>query len=128
MLSVKPLDEAAIVAAGHPWLKPVWHDGRWRLYQVADADPLAEPPATVQQAGPAAITLEVPRPGPVLLRIPWSPWLSVEGATDASHGCLLAAGEWTVLYAPTPGTYRVGGRYSLVRGTPCLTKEPALSP
>ncbi|MFI6445010.1 MFS transporter [Kitasatospora sp. NPDC050543] len=120
--------EAEIVAAGHGWLSPVWQDERWRLYQVADSAPLADPPATVREAGPAAMTVDVPRAGAVLLRIPWSPWLGVEGDGERTRGCLAEAGEWTVLHASEPGTYRIGGRYGLTRGSPCLHLPPAAGP
>ena len=114
------VDEARIVAAGHSWLSPVWQDDRWRLFRVADAAPLAEPPATVTQAGAAALTVDVGVAGPVLLRIPWSPWLGVQGPGGAVAGaCLAASGDWTVLHAPLPGTYRVVGRYALTRGNQC---------
>ncbi|MFJ1708600.1 MFS transporter [Kitasatospora sp. NPDC088346] len=147
VLPVAQLDDAAvreaeIVARGQTWLDPIWRDDGWRLYRVADPLPLVEPPATVREAGPAALTLDVPRAGPVLLRVPWSPWLGIEGVEGVegtggvggpdrpdrpdrsgpggpSPGCLAEAGEWTVLYAPGPGTYRIGGRYGLPRGNPC---------
>ncbi|MFC8447533.1 MFS transporter [Kitasatospora sp. NPDC057223] len=113
------VDEARIVAAGHPWLSPVWQDDRWRLFRVADAAPLAEPPATVTRAGAAALTVEVTVAGPVLLRIPWSPWLGVRGPAGTAAACLAASGDWTVLHAPGPGSYRVFGRYALTRGDRC---------
>lgn len=114
------VDEARIVAAGYPWLNLIWHDDKWRLYRVTDATSMAAAPATVTQATPAALTLEVPYAGPVLLRIPWSPWLGVQGASDsAARGCLAESGGWTMLYAPEPGTYRVAGRYSLNPSSPC---------
>ncbi|MDH6114825.1 hypothetical protein P3T36_001176 [Kitasatospora sp. MAP12-15] len=113
------VDEAHIVAAGYPWLSLVWGDENWRLYRVTDATPLVAAPATVTQATAAALTLEVPYAGPVLLRIPWSPWLGVRGSDQASRGCLAESGGWTMLYAPEPGTYQVAGRYSLNPSSPC---------
>ncbi|MFF3596899.1 MFS transporter [Kitasatospora indigofera] len=113
------VDEARIVAAGHPWLSPVWQDDRWRLFRVAGSLPLADPPGTVREAGPAALTVDVAVAGPVLLRVPWSPWLGVVGPDGTGRGCLAQAGEWTVLHAPGPGTYRVAGRYGLPRGNRC---------
>ncbi|WP_405589426.1 MFS transporter [Streptomyces sp. NBC_01190] len=115
--------EAALVAAGQTWLRPVWHDANWRLYQVTGAAPLADPPAVVDEAGPAELTVTMPRPGSVVLRIPWSPVLGVEGASDNKHGCVTADGDWTRLYAPTPGKYRIGGSYALIRGTQCDKEE-----
>lgn len=109
------VEEARIVANGNSWLKPVWQGDQWRLYQVTDAIPLVDPPATVTQANPAIMTVQVTEPGRVLVRVPWSPWLSIEGAKDGAGGCLADADGWTALYAPTPGSYRLTGRYSFPR-------------
>ncbi|MBY8877925.1 MFS transporter [Streptomyces sp. PLK6-54] len=115
--------EAKIVAAGNTWLHPVWSDAHWKLYEVTGAEPLADPPAVVDQAGPAELTVTMPRSGWVVLRIPWSPVLGIEGAKDNKHGCLTPDGDWTRLYAPTPGTYRIGGSYALIRGTQCAKDQ-----
>lgn len=117
------VDEARIVEAPHTWLRPVWNDADWRLFRVTDPLPLADPPATVRVAGPAVVTVDVPQPGPVLLRIPWSPWLTIEGGASADGSCLSGADGWTVLHAARAGEYQVAGRYSLTRGTQC-PKEP----
>jgi hypothetical protein len=116
--------EAKIVAAGNnDWLRPVWQDAHWKLYEVTGALPLADPPAVVNEAGPAELSVTMPRPGSVLLRIPWSPVLGIEGADDNKHGCLTSDGDWTRLYAPAAGTYRIGGSYSQIRGTQCPKDE-----
>jgi hypothetical protein len=110
------MEEAEIVAGGQPWLKQVWHDGNWRLYELADPEPLADPPASVARADDGELDINVPVSGWVLVRVPWSPWL---GVRDGAPGCLAQAGDWTRLYAPQPGRYRLGGSYQLPRGTPC---------
>jgi hypothetical protein len=110
------MEEARIVAAGQPWLKQIWRDGHWHLYELADPEPLADPPATVARADDGELDINVPSGGWVLVRVPWSPWLGVRGGTP---GCVAQAGDWTRLYAPVPGRYRLGGSYQLPRGTPC---------
>jgi hypothetical protein len=115
--------EAKIVAAGQPWLHPVWRDADWRVYRVSGAAPLADPPAVVDEAGPTELTVTMPAAGSVLLRIPWSPVLGIKGTSDDQHGCVTSAGDWTRLYAPAAGTYRIGGSYALIRGTQCDKKE-----
>jgi hypothetical protein len=95
------------------------------------------------------MTLQVHKPGRVLVRIPYSPWLSLVDdrgkslkppqETDASkdraedepktydnvNGCLMETEEdargdkWTTLLAPKAGTYRLASPYQLPRGTPC---------
>jgi hypothetical protein len=116
--------EAKIITSGYPWLSLVWADAGWRVYRVDGVEPLATPPATVTSDGPAAITLDVPRPGTVLVRIAWSPWLAVRGVVDddpAPHACLAQHGKWTELSTPTAGTFTIEARYSLNRGTACPT-------
>lgn len=115
--------EAKIVAAGQPWLRPVWRDANWQLFRVTGADPMADPPAVVDEAGPAELTVTMPVAGSTLVRIPWSPVLGIEGASDNKHGCLTQDGDWTRLYAPRPGKYRIGGSFGQIRGTQCSKKD-----
>ncbi|MGV9883780.1 MFS transporter [Streptomyces sp. NPDC003006] len=72
--------EAQLIGKGLPYLKQVWVDSNWRLYEVLDPKPLAEPHAVVERAEPGEMTLRVKEPGRVLIRIPYSPWLSVVDA------------------------------------------------
>ena len=113
--------EANIITTGYSWLHPVWNDANWRVYQVDGAEPFATPPATVVQAGPAALTINMPQPGDVLLRIAWSPWLAIAGVNDDApvRACLARNGMWTELSTPTAGTFTIESRYALDRGTPC---------
>jgi hypothetical protein len=138
-------EEAALVAGGLPYLREVWADTDWRLYEVADPTPLAEPPAEVTSFDANEVVLSVSSPGTVLVRVPYSPWLSLVDAqgdaleapesdtTDTSpvnvHGCLSEheqptgtgqpEDEWTLLHAPKPGIYRIAAPYKLPRGTTC---------
>lgn len=98
--------EAKIVRSGQPWLRPVWHDASWTLYQVAHPTPLASPPAQVVSTTPAKLTLSTSRGGTTTIRIRWSRFLVVDG-----KGRLSKAGEWTQLTVPGPGTYHVSGHY-----------------
>ncbi|MFG2307605.1 MFS transporter [Streptomyces sp. NPDC048566] len=141
--------ERRLVQRGMPYLRQVWGDANWQLFTVTDPVPLAEPHAVVDRAEQGELTIEVKRAGRVLIRIPYSPWLSIvdpdgkslkppqetqaskeraEGTArtyDNLNGCLMpteetAAGDtWTQLLAPKPGTYRLAAPYQLPRGTPC---------
>ncbi|WP_435858830.1 MFS transporter [Streptomyces pathocidini] len=138
--------EAELVAGGQRYLKPVWSDANWKLYRVVDPVPMADPPATVERADAGELVVTVRSAGPVLIRIPYSPWLGLvdrkgkgvppprkNAAGDDFrnvHGCLtrqepraVPDGEpqdtWTLLHAPRPGTYRIAAPYQLPRGTPC---------
>ncbi|MFE4965092.1 MFS transporter [Streptomyces sp. NPDC056660] len=141
--------ERALVQRGMPYLKQVWGDANWQLFRVTDPTPLAEPDAVVDSAEQGELTIEVRKAGRILIRIPYSPWLSIVDAdgkslkppqeTQASkhradgtpktyvnvNGCLLETPEdakgdqWTMLLAPKTGTYRLAAPYQLPRGTPC---------
>ncbi|CAL9484155.1 MFS transporter [Streptomyces sp. enrichment culture] len=141
--------ERALVQRGLPYLNQVWGDANWQLFKVTDPTPLAEPNAVVDRAEQGEMVLQVREAGRILVRIPYSPWLSIVDAegkslkppqeTEASkdrpegepktyvnvNGCLRETEEdaqgdrWTELLAPKPGTYRLAAPYQLPRGTPC---------
>ncbi|MEV7243391.1 MFS transporter [Streptomyces sp. NPDC093248] len=141
--------ERTLLRRGMPYLRQIWGDANWQLFAVTDPAPLAEPDAVVDRAEQGEMTLQVRKPGRILIRIPYSPWLSIvdgEGKslkppqeTDASqhrdegtpktyenvNGCLTETAEdakgdrWTVLLAPRAGTYHLAAPYQLPRGTPC---------
>ncbi|MFC8276123.1 MFS transporter [Streptomyces sp. NPDC057271] len=69
--------EAELVADGLPYLKQVWSDENWRLFEVENPTPLANPPADVLRAGANEVVIEVDDPGRVLIRVPYSPWLAL---------------------------------------------------
>ncbi|MFD9500466.1 MFS transporter [Streptomyces sp. NPDC060035] len=71
------LQETELVRKGQPYLKAVWSDANWKLFRVLDPVPLADPPATVERAGPDELTIRVQSAGRVLIRIPYSRWLAV---------------------------------------------------
>ncbi|MFE9681431.1 hypothetical protein ACFYXC_03095 [Streptomyces sp. NPDC002701] len=99
-------EEARLVENGTPWLEPVWQDPHWRVYRVRDAVPLVSAPGTVVHADSAEIVVRVPRPGPVTVRVAFSPWLYAEGG-----GCLAKEGEFTRLTVTEPGEYRISSGY-----------------
>ncbi|WP_328554970.1 MULTISPECIES: MFS transporter [unclassified Streptomyces] len=141
--------ERELVQRGMPYLRQIWGDANWQLFTVTDPTPLAEPHAVVDLAEQGELTIEVKEAGRILIRIPYSPWLSIvdakgkslkppqetkasKGGADGAvktydnlNGCLMptqetAAGDkWTELLAPKPGTYRIAAPYQLPRGTPC---------
>nr|WP_239072410.1 MFS transporter [Streptomyces bauhiniae] len=143
------LRERELVLRGMPYLDRVWSDPNWQLYRVTDPAPMAEPNAVVRRAEQGEMTLDVSKPGRVLVRVPYSPWLSVvdehgkslappqeteesKGRPEGSpksfvnvNGCLRetpvdASGDrWTVLLAPKAGTYHLAAPYQLPRGTHC---------
>ncbi|QOV37719.1 MFS transporter [Streptomyces ferrugineus] len=141
--------ERELVQRGMPYLRQVWGDANWQLFKVTNPAPLAEPNAVVDRAEQGEMTMRVSKPGRILIRIPYSPWLSIVDAegkkldppeeTQASkdrpdgepktydnvNGCLTETEEdafgdqWTMLVAPKAGTYHLAAPYDVPRGTPC---------
>ncbi|WSQ09889.1 MFS transporter [Streptomyces sp. NBC_01231] len=141
--------ERQLVQRGMPYLRQIWGDANWQLFMVTDPAPLAEPNSIVDRAAQGELTMEVKKAGRILIRIPYSPWLSIVDAegnklkppqeTDVSkergedeaksydnvNGCLMETAEdaegdkWTMLIAPRAGTYRLAAPYTVPRGTPC---------
>jgi hypothetical protein len=99
-------DEARLLQHHPPsWLQLVWQDANWRIYRVRDAVPLVSAPATLERANGAELTIRMPRPGTVTVRIAYSPWLNTDG------GCLSQHGEFTRLTVDKAGQYRIGSEY-----------------
>ncbi|MEU2745434.1 MFS transporter [Streptomyces collinus] len=141
--------ERALVRRGLPYLTQIWGDATWQLFKVSAPTPLAEPNAVVDRAEQGEMVLRVKKAGRILVRIPYSPWLSIVDAEGKSlkppqeteesrnrpegepktyvnvNGCLTETEEdaqgdkWTELLAPKAGTYRLAAPYQLPRGTPC---------
>jgi hypothetical protein len=72
--------ERALVQRGMPYLKQIWGDANWQLFRVTDPTPLAEPNAVVDRAAQGELTMRVKKAGRILIRIPYSPWLSIVDA------------------------------------------------
>jgi hypothetical protein len=110
-----PLDfagvrEGALVAAGVPGLRLVWHDADWRVWRVAGSGGLATGGAHVVALGAEGVTVAVPRAEQVTIRLRWNPdWRVTAGA-----GCPAETPSgWTGLRAPRAEhvtlTVRLGG-------------------
>ncbi len=107
--------EAVLVRYRRPdWLQPVWRDAHWRVYRVRDAVPLVSEPGRVVRTTSADLVVHVSRPGPVTVRVAYSPWLRAHGA------CLAKDGDFTRLTVPAAGEYRISSEYG--RPSPAPTR------
>jgi hypothetical protein len=70
--------EAAVVADRPAYLREVWRDSTWTLYEVASPVSIVDN-ATLVRATPAALTFDVTVPGDVVVRVRWSRWLTLSG-------------------------------------------------
>lgn len=73
-LADAPLDgageqEAALIESGLRFLRPVWSDRHWRVWEVVDATGVVDGPAEIVDMTADTVTLDVLRPGDVTLRV-----------------------------------------------------------
>jgi hypothetical protein len=104
--------EAGILESGQPYLKPVWHNAHWRVWQVAGYHGLVDGPAHLQSLTTDGFVLRVTKAGSVTVHIHDSPHWAVDGG-----GCTVATPDgWTHIRDLQPGDVRVS---QALRGTRC---------
>lgn len=103
--------EAALIAGGLPWLRPVWRGRHWRLYAVVRPAPLAAAPLHALALGSDSFVVRAHTAGEGLVRVRFTPyWALVSG-----HGCVRRAGAFTAVRLSGAETVRVATRFSLGR-------------
>jgi hypothetical protein len=65
-------------------LREIWRSAHWRLFEVVQPTPLAQPPAALESVGTDSFTLLAPRAGSYEVRIRFTPYW----ALAAGHGCV----------------------------------------
>jgi hypothetical protein len=109
-LDFASVDEAKLIEGGLPYLRQVWHNPDWTLYEVTDSAPLVRHAQVISMEG-NQLRLWVDHRARVPIQIRWSDHLAVLDGSYAvaqgvrAHGCLSKTGEWTTLHARRQGTY-----------------------
>jgi hypothetical protein len=106
------------------YLLPVMHSRHWRVYEVQNATPIVEPPATLRGLGPSSITLDAPAAGNVFVRVRFTPyWALAEG-----DGCVAPDGDFIRLTLRRAGRVRLVTRFALgrigARSPRCSSRSP----
>lgn len=101
--------EAALVAregTAHdiPWLRPVWSNADWKLYEVVDYRPIVDPPARLVHQEVDRFIVTIDEPAVVTIRFEFTEHLVVDGPACIEPD---AAGA-IVAHLTTPGTYEFG--------------------
>jgi hypothetical protein len=110
-----PLDywsmrEGALIAAGQPWLTPVWSDAHWRVWRVSDSPGLVTGPAHLTALGVSTFNLTAERAGTSLVRVHWSPFWQV----TAGSACLRKGPDnWLTVQTSSPGPVTVSAQWSV---------------
>jgi hypothetical protein len=103
--------EVKLINHGLPYLRLVFHTRHWRVYQVHDATPIVQGPATLQMLGPDSLTLRATGPGTVLVHLHFtSYWALARGS-----GCVAPDGNATRLTLRHGGEVQLVTRFSLDR-------------
>ncbi|HVB26430.1 MAG TPA: hypothetical protein VNE21_00805, partial [Mycobacteriales bacterium] len=117
-----PLDpaavpEAALLRAGDPWLRPVWHDRHWQVWKVLDPAPLVTGPATMSALGPESFVLRFARAGGSVVRLHYTAlWRVVSGVACTEP----TTQGWTRVVALQPGPVTIAASLHIGAGTACL--------
>jgi hypothetical protein len=112
--------EAAILQHPPAWLKQVYADQHWKIWQVTDATPLATGVGTMTELTHNGFTLSAARSGATVVRLRWSPSWRV----DSGDACLAqAAGGWTTVVSLQPGETKVSAQLALGDGDACTAQQ-----
>jgi hypothetical protein len=101
--------EADLIAAGLPYLKRVWSNSDWRLYQVRNAQQLVSGVGVLVDSTPTGLVFDTTDSGRVLVRVRWSRWLTLSGP-DACFGP--AREGWVEVTVNGPGRYRISSGFA----------------
>jgi hypothetical protein len=104
--------EAATIAGGLPYLRPVWRSTHWRVYEVRSPTSIASGPVTLTRLGTDSFALRAHSSGAALVRVRYTPyWKLTEGA-----GCVeRARNGMTRLELARAGNVRVSASFALDR-------------
>jgi hypothetical protein len=106
-------DEARLVDAGLPYLRPVWRNAHWRVFAVTRPTPLASGAGAAARLSATGVTLRAASAGDVLVRVHHTRWWRV----TAGRACVRAGpGGMTLVHVLAPGTVRLQAR---VAGSSC---------
>ena len=116
-LPTAPLDhtaveEARLLTSDLPYLRPIWSNRYWRVWRYDASPGLVSGPATLTQLNADSFTVDVTKPGDIVVRVRASAHWSVP-----EPGCVTSdANGWTVLRGLSMGTNKVT---QALGGNPC---------
>jgi MFS family permease len=96
-------EERTLIEGDLPYLRKVWENGDWILYDVIGSTSLVEYPGRLVSSDPAGVTFDTAEAAEVLVRVRHSRWLTIDGP----RGCFVSDGPWILVKVSEPGRYRV---------------------
>jgi hypothetical protein len=112
-----PLDpssaqEGRLIAAGQPYLRPVFASAHWRVYRVLAPMPLLQGPGQLTGLGHSAFALHADAAGSFLVRVHYTRyWTATRGSACVTQ----APGGWTDVRVPHAGAIVITARFSIAR-------------
>jgi hypothetical protein len=103
--------ETKLIDRRLPYLRLVFRSRHWRVYEVDDAAPIVQGPATLQTLAGDSLTLHANRAASVIVHLRFTPyWALARGS-----GCVAPDGNATRLTLRRAGEVRLVTRFSLGR-------------
>lgn len=100
-------DEARLIERGLPYLRQVWHNEHWRVFEVRDAAPLLEGVAGAITLARDGFQITAARAGSALVRVRHTRWWVVTAGDACVHR---ARGGITRVQVRSAGTVSVQAR------------------
>jgi hypothetical protein len=101
-------EEKRLLLREPAFLREVGRPGRWRVWAVDRARPLASGGATVARLGADGFVLDAPRAGSTTVRVRYTPYWSLA----SGRGCIgPGPGGWTQVRARAAGRFTIGTRF-----------------
>jgi hypothetical protein len=96
--------EGALIRRGLPYLRAVYRNRHWAIYEVLGTPGLADGVGRLTKIAPQSFDVRVRRPGFTLVRVRFTPyWRIARG-----RGCVMrSTAGWTLVYALSTGPMRV---------------------
>lgn len=85
------------------WLRPIWFNDDWRLFEVRDYAPIVDRPVELVEQGPDSILVRTETPATVTIRYRYSEYLTATGSACVAPD----DSGWIVAEFPARGEYRL---------------------
>jgi hypothetical protein len=100
--------EGRLIRGGLPYLRAVYRDRHWAIYEVLGTPGLADGVGRVSTIAAQSVDLDVRRPGFTLVRVRFTPYWQI----TRGRGCVMrGAGDWTLVYALSSGPLRLEAEF-----------------
>jgi len=107
-------NEQTVVEAAPGYLHLVWSIPEWKVYRVANAEPLAGNGATITDVGAETLTMVATKTGPATVRYRYSKWFHI---TSGSACTRQGPDGWLEVDVKAPGTIVLDASFTVAAAT-----------